>query len=214
MPVSNAKMPSFLALTSLTALLLVGASIDAVAATPSRQQNLPIVLDAQSVDADFNNNYMNFRKVRITQGTMAISADQCQGTSKANQPNFENSLWNFRGNVKITLPDEGQLTSDDAQINFVSQLLTKAVANGKPAAFEQKIAKTGKLAQGHAETIDYDAAKGLVVLSKNGWLSDGQYEIHGESLKYNILAQSIVAEAPEQGSQRVHIVITPPPPKP
>ena len=34
-----------------------------------------------------------------------------------------------------------------------------------------------------------------------------------DSLKYNIGAQSVVAEAAEQGSQRVHIIITPPPPK-
>jgi len=57
-------------------------------------------------------------------------------------------------------------------------------------------------------------AKGVVRLSKNAWLSDGQNEIRGESLKYNVLAQNIVAEGSEQGSQRVHIIITPPNPKP
>jgi lipopolysaccharide export system protein LptA len=54
----------------------------------------------------------------------------------------------------------------------------------------------------------------VVHLSKNAWLSDGQTEIRGESLKYDVLAQSIVAESSEQGSQRVHIIITPPPSKP
>jgi lipopolysaccharide transport protein LptA len=88
------------------------------------------------------------------------------------------------------------------------------VANGKPAQFEQRIAKTGKLAQGHADTIDYDAARGIVRLVKNAWISDGQNEIRGESLKYNVLAQSIIADAAEQNSQRVHIIITPPPAKP
>src|SRR3981081_3415201 len=75
---------------------------------------------------------------------------------------------------------------------------------------DKRMAKTGKLAQGRADTIDYDVTKGVVHLSKNAWLSDGQNEIRGESLKYNVLAQSIVAEASEQGSQRVHIIITPP----
>ena len=83
-----------------------------------------------------------------------------------------------------------------------------------PAEFEQRIEKTGKIAHGHADTIDYDASKGIVRLLKNAWLSDGQNEIRGESLKYNVLAQSIVAEAAEQNSQRVHIIITPPPAKP
>jgi hypothetical protein len=30
---------------------------------------------------------------------------------------------------------------------------------------------------------------------------------------YNVLTQSVVADAAEQGSQRVHIIITPPPSK-
>ena len=114
----------------------------------------------------------------------------------------------FRGNVKITM-EQGQLSADDAQINFIRKLLAKAVANGNPAEFEQRIEKTGKIAHGHADTIDYDARKGIVRLSKNAWLSDGQNEIRGESLKYNLIAQSIVADAAEQGSQRVHIIITP-----
>jgi lipopolysaccharide export system protein LptA len=119
----------------------------------------------------------------------------------------------FRGNVKITV-EEGLLTSDDAEISFAKKALSKAVANGKPAAFEQHVAKTGKVAHGRADTIDYDAGKGVVRLSKNAWLSDGQTEIRGESLKYNVIAQSIVAESSDQGSQRVHIIITPPPSKP
>jgi lipopolysaccharide transport protein LptA len=211
MAVSNAKM---LCLIALTALTFSGAE-RAIAASP-RSSPAPIVLDADSADAELATNIVVFHKVRITQGDMSISADQGQGADQKTRPDFtafENSLWNFRGNVKITM-DRGQLTSDDAQINFVHQLLSKAVVNGKPAAFEEKVEKTGKMAQGHADTIDYDASKGIVHLSKNGWLTDGQTEIHGESLKYNLLAQSIVAEASEQGSQRVHIVITPPPPKP
>jgi lipopolysaccharide transport protein LptA len=67
---------------------------------------------------------------------------------------------------------------------------------------------------GHADTIDYDADKGIVRLTKNAWLSDGQDEVRGESLKYNVVAQTIVADAAEQGSQRVHIIIAPPPSKP
>ena len=53
-------------------------------------------------------------------------------------------------------------------------------------------------------------------LTKNAWLSDGENEVRGESLKYNVLAQSIIADAADQNSQRVHIIITPttPPTKP
>jgi len=184
----------------------------AVAATAPAKQEV-ISLDAQSSELDLRNNNVEFRKVRIAQGNMTVSADQGQATRQASGLDFDNSVWMFRGNVKITM-DQGQLSADEAQINFVKKLLAKAVANGTPAEFQQRIEKTGKIAHGHADTIDYDASKGIVRLSKNAWLSDGQNEIRGESLKYNLLAQSIVAEAAEQNSQRVHIIITPPPSKP
>jgi lipopolysaccharide export system protein LptA len=209
-PKSLARLaPLGLALTLATSH--AGNAALAAAAPPAAQQT--ISLDAQSSELDLRNNNVIFRKVRIAQGTMTVSADQGQATRQASGLDFDNSLWVFRGNVKITM-DQGLLTSDDAEINFTKKLLSKAVANGKPAQFEQRIAKTGKLAQGHADTIDYDAARGIVRLVKNAWISDGQNEIRGETLKYNVLAQSIIADAAEQGSQRVHIIITPPPAKP
>ena len=169
----------------------------------------PINLDAQSSELDLKTNNVYFRKVRIAQGADSVTADQGQATREAlGQSGFDNSLWIFRGNVKITM-EGGQLTADEAQINFAKKLLSKAVAHGKPAEFEQRLEKTGKIAHGHADDIDYDAAKGVVRLSKNAWLSDGQNEVRGESLKYNVIAQSIIADAADQNSQRVHIIITP-----
>jgi lipopolysaccharide transport protein LptA len=194
-----------MAVSILKAVALFALALPAFQAIAARVEQAAISLDAQSSELDYKNNNLIFRKVRITQGNMSVAADQAQATGL----DFENSRWVFRGNVKITM-DQGQLTSDEAEITFAKKLLSKAVVKGNPAVFEQRIAKTGKLAQGHAEIIDYDVTKGVVHLSKNAWLSDGQNEIRGESLKYNVLAQSIVAEASEQGSQRVHIIITPP----
>jgi lipopolysaccharide transport protein LptA len=187
------------------AVALFALALPASLAVAAHTEQQAISLDAQSSELDYKNNNLIFHKVRITQGNMSVAADQAQATGL----DFENSHWVFRGNVRITM-DQGQLTSDEAEITFSKKLLSKAIIHGNPAAFEQRIAKTGKLAQGRAELIDYDVAKGVVHLSKNAWLSDGQNEIRGESLKYNVLAQNIVAEASEQGSQRVHIIITPP----
>jgi len=180
-------------------------------AAAGREPQLPILLDAQSTEVDLRTNSAVFSKVRISQGNMAITADQGHA-SQTTALDFDNNLWVFRGNVKITM-DQGLLTSDEAQITFVNKVLTRAVANGKPAEFEQIVAKTGKLAKGRADLIDYDVSNGVVRLSKDAYLSDGQNEIRGESLKYNVRAQSVAAEAADQGSQRVHIIITPPPPK-
>jgi lipopolysaccharide transport protein LptA len=169
----------------------------------------PINLDAQSSELDLKTNNVYFRKVRIAQGANTVTADQGQATREAlSSSGFDNSLWVFRGNVRITM-EGGQLTADEAQVDFAKKLLSKAVAHGKPAEFEQRLEKTGKIAHGHADDIDYDAAKGVVRLTKNAWLTDGQNEVRGESLKYNVIAQSIIADAADQNSQRVHIIITP-----
>jgi lipopolysaccharide export system protein LptA len=205
MAVSNPKLLAWFA-------LLMSAPHAVTVAAPAHPAQETIDFNAQSSEIDLRNNNATFRKVRIAQGTTTISADQGQ-TTRGTGIDFDNSLWLFRGNVKITV-EQGLLTSDDAEINFAKKALSKAVVNGKPAVFEQRVAKTGKVAHGRADSIDYDAGKGVVRLSKNAWLSDGSTEIRGETLRYNVLAQSIIAESSEQGSQRVHIIITPPPSKP
>jgi lipopolysaccharide export system protein LptA len=201
---------STLKVLAVFALLAPSAQASAAAARETQQ---PILLDAQSTEVDLRTNNAIFHKVRISQGSMSVTADQGQATKHTTGLDFDNSVWVFRGNVKITM-DQGQLTSDDAQITFTNKVLTKAVADGKPAEFEQHIAKTGKVVHGHADTIDYDIAKDQIHLSKNAYLTNGDNEIRDESLRYNILAQTIVAEEAEQGSQRVHIIITPPPKSP
>jgi lipopolysaccharide transport protein LptA len=194
---------SILRALSLFALVLPAA---AAPAQHVEQQQQSILLEAQSFDLDYKNNNMIYHKVRIAQGAMSVAADQAQASGL----DFENSShWVFRGNVKIAM-EGGQLISDEADVTFAKKLLAKAIANGNPATFEQRIVKTGKVAHGRAETIDYDVTKGMVHLSKNAWVSDGDREIQGESLTYNVLTQTIRAESAEQGSQRVHIIITPP----
>jgi lipopolysaccharide export system protein LptA len=187
------------------AIALAALTLPASRALAAHIEQQGVVIDSDALELDYKTNNLTLHKVRIAQGKMAVSAELAQ----AKGLDFENNQWVFRGNVKITM-DSGLLTSEDAQITFIKKLLSRAIVNGKPAAFEQRIAKTGKLAQGHADSIDYDVAKGVVHLSKNAWLSDGQNEIRGDSLKYNVVSQNIVAEASEQGSQRVHIIITPP----
>ena len=86
--------------------------------------------------------------------------------------------------------DQGQLSADDAQIDLHQEAPLQGGGERQAGPFQQRIEKTGKTAHGHADTIDYDASKGMVRLTKNAWLSDGQNEVRGESLKYNVLAQT------------------------
>jgi len=204
----------FVLVAVLVAVLAPLADACAATSTIARDRQSPILLDAQSTSIDLKTNSAVFSKIRISQGGMSISADQGQASQQRSADMyFQDNVWNFRGNVKITV-EQGQLFSDDAQITFVNNVLSKAVVNGKPASFEQTVAKTGKLAKGHADIIDYDAGKHLVRFLKDAYLTNGDHEILGQAVKYDILGQKVIAEEAEQNSQRVHIVITPPPPKP
>ena len=211
MAVSSRKL---LVLVALLAPLAQANAAPAAAPAIAHDRQATISMESQGALIDLKTNSAVFTKIRISQGGMSISADQGQASQqRSNDLYFENNVWNFRGNVKITV-EQGQLFSDDAQITFVNSVLSKAIVNGKPASFEQTVTKTGKPAKGHAETIDYDAAKHLVRFSGNAYLSNGDNEIRRQSdLIYDVLAQKVIAEEAEQNSQRVHITITPPPPK-
>ena len=197
------------------ALVVLLAPLGQANAAPgvARVRQADILLDSQAVSIDLKTNSAVFSKIRISQGGMSITADQGQANEqRSTDLYFENNVWNFRGNVKIVV-EQGQLFSDDAQITFVNNVLSKAIVNGKPASFEQTVTKTGKPAKGHADTIDYDASKHLVRFLKNAYVTNGDHEMLGQSVKYDILGQKVIADEAEQNSQRVHIIITPPPPK-
>jgi lipopolysaccharide export system protein LptA len=197
----------------LLALVALLAPLAQAYAAPARERQADILLEAQSTTIDLKTNTAVFSKIRISRGAMSITADQGQANEQRSKDlYFENNVWNFRGNVKIAV-EQGQLFSDDAQITFVNNALSKAIANGKPASFEQTVTKIGKPAKGHAETIDYDANKHLVRFLKDAYLTNGDHEMTGQALKYDVLGQKVIAEEAEQNSQRVRIVITPPPPK-
>ena len=199
-------------LLALVTLLAPLAQANAAPAN-ARDRQTDILLEAQSTTIDLKTNTAVFTKIRISRGAMSITADQGQANEQRSKDlYFENNVWNFRGNVKIAV-EQGQLFSDDAQITFVNNALSKAIANGKPASFEQTVTKTGKPAKGHAETIDYDATKHLVRFLKDAYLTNGDHEMTGQALKYDVLGQKVIAEEAEQNSQRVRIIITPPPPK-
>jgi lipopolysaccharide transport protein LptA len=178
---------------------------------PAGQAQLPINLEAQSAEFDYANNSMLYHKVKISQGAMSVAADLANANGQSTNVNFEDSKWVFRGNVKIQT-DQGLLTAEEADVTFLKGVLVKALITGKPAEFEQRAPKSGKRVIGHAEVIEYDVAKNTIQLSKDAWLSNGPDEIHGESLKYNLIEKKMFADPGEQNSQRVHITITPPPP--
>jgi lipopolysaccharide transport protein LptA len=169
-----------------------------------KQTDLPIDLNAVSTDFDYRNNTLLFRDVVITQGAVQVRADQ----ATASGLNFENSQWEFRGKVHITV-EGGSLESDEARVKFTNNRIAHATITGSPASFEQKLEDSGDIARGRAGTIEYDFAGATVRLKRDAYLTDGRNDITGETLVYSIRDQRVLANAEEQGEGRVHITINP-----
>jgi lipopolysaccharide transport protein LptA len=164
----------------------------------------PINLEAASSDFDYRNDTLLFRRVKISQGGLQVEALEARATGL----NFENSKWDLKGQVRITVPD-GKLISDDATVTFRDNDIVSATVRGSPATFEQRLEKTGQLAQGRARTIEYDVRNDTVRLAGDAWLTDGQNEIRGNTLIYDIGRQRVAANPGETEPGGVRITSNP-----
>lgn len=190
------------ALTQTLLPVLVSVAATAAAAPTFVRSDLPINLDAKSSDFDYRNNVLHFRQVKVTQGSTSIEADEATGTGL----DFSNSHWEFKGNVRIVMP-ESRLDSDAADLRFTNNTLDMALITGAPARFEQKRDKG--VARGRAARIEYDFGSQTVRLTEQAWLSYNDGEMNGRTLVYNIRDQRVIANPLEQNDQRVHITIQP-----
>lgn len=190
------------ALPAVAAVAAAGPAATETALTADRS-TLPITVEADSSDFDYRNEALRFTKVRITQGDVRVEAAR----AVASGLNFDDSRWQFEGDVRITVPG-GFLMSDSATVEFKANRITRADIAGQPAQFEQQ--RNEQVARGRAQRIDYDLASGKVRLDGDAWLTDGRNEINGPSLVYDLGAQRVVANS-GQGDQRVRITIKPQP---
>ena len=188
---------------ALAAALLAGAAAFGTGAAPLDSQ-APINLEAASSDFDYRNNTLLFKRVKITQGPLSVEAQEASATGLE----FVNSQWTLKGQVRITVPD-GKLASDTATVSFKDNQIVRAQIRGAPAVFEQRLEKSGQLAQGRAESIEYDVRNGTVQLTGDAWLSDGQNEIRGRKLVYDIGRQRVAANPGETEPGGVRITINP-----
>ncbi len=203
------KTPVLLAALACCAVGGVAAEAPAGKPTSASQQlpggDQPINLDAASSEVDYKTNTLVFKDVIISQGTMRVQAEHARATGL----NFANSKWTFEGNVRINADEHGNLRSDSAVVEFKDNRILRATVIGKPAEFEQKRVASGQTARGHADKIVYDVGEGTVRLSDDAWLSDGQSEISGPLLVYDIRAQRVQAATEPDSGERVRITIQP-----
>lgn len=195
---------------SLLAVALACSSVayaqpGAPAGLPAGNSEQPINLEAASSDFDYKNNSLLFRRVRITQGGLEVTAQEARATGLE----FENSEWSLQGDVKITVPG-GLLQSNEARVQFRNNEIVRASIKGSPAQFEQRLKDRNQLARGRAAGIDYNVKESTVHLTGDAWLSDGQNEIQGNTLVYDIGRERVQANPNEKDPGGVRITINPP----
>jgi lipopolysaccharide transport protein LptA len=188
---------------SLVLLLGCALAARALALAPAPAQQ-PISVDAASSQVDYKSNTVVFTQIVISQGATRVQADYAHATGL----DFANSRWNFDGNVHIDAPEQGSLRSDAAVVEFRDNHIARATITGKPAQFEQKRSDSDKVARGHADEIVYDVAAGTVRLRSDAWLSNGQNEITGPLLVYNMREQRVEAATAPGTGEHIHITIS------
>jgi len=192
---------------ALAALLLLGTAPCAMAqiGLPAGNSELPINLEAASSDFDYKNNTLLFKRVKITQGGLEVTAQQASATGLE----FDNSEWRLSGDVVIVVPG-GKLQSNEARVMFKNNSIASASIKGTPAQFEQRLKETKQVARGRAKAIDYDVKAATVRLTGDAWLTDGQNEIRGNTLVYDIGRERVQANPSEKDPGGVRITINPP----
>ena len=167
---------------------------------------LPISLDAESTDYDGKNSMLLFRGLRLTQGNIGVVAD----IGRASQLDFEESTWQFQGNVRIDV-EGGHIECEAADLEFNNHVLTLATIQGSPATFEMRRPNSEEVTYAEAEQLRYNLTDGIVTFAGNAKITEGGNQIASNSLVYNIVERRINAQSTGEGEDRVKITFTPPP---
>ncbi len=196
---------AWIATVALACAWLAQAQTPAPAGLPAGNSEQPINLEAASSDFDYKNNSLLFRRIRITQGSLEVTAQEARATGLE----FDNSEWSLQGEVKITVPG-GVLQSSEARVQFRNNEIVRATIKGSPAVFEQRLKGKDQTARGRAAVIEYNVKESTVRLTGDAWLSDGPNEIQGNTLVYDIGRERVQANPDEKDPGGVRITINPP----
>jgi len=206
-----AKSPSdprrpLLVAAALIAMPPAGAAI--IGTIPTGEGKPPVKYQCDHASMDYGGGLLHLRgNVRIWQGDISVAADQADATGNGHE--FKTSHWVFGGKVHVRSESQGDLHADHATVEIAMGELRSAVVSGSPALFEQTRPMAGRMARGHAATIDYEVAAHTVTLSGDAVLSDDRSgeDLRGETMTYNV--RDMVVEAEGGPGSRARMTVTP-----
>jgi lipopolysaccharide export system protein LptA len=165
---------------------------------------LPISVDADSVAYDGKSSMLTYYGLKLNQGSIGIEADE----GRASNLDFENSVWEFKGNVVIDV-ENGHVECDSADLKFSGHQLQRATITGSPAIFEMQRPGSDVVTHAEAGLLEYDFEGGIIEFSGDATITEGGNRISSDYLVYNIAEQRINARSAGEGEPRVKIVYTP-----
>jgi lipopolysaccharide transport protein LptA len=165
---------------------------------------LPITVDAESVAYDGRKSMLMYQGLKLNQGSIGIEADE----GRASNLDFEDSVWEFAGNVVINT-ENGRVECDTAHLKFSGHKLQRATITGSPATFEMQRPDSDVVTYAEAGRLEYDFDAGVIEFSEQATITEGGNQISSSYLVYNIEEQRINARSAGEGEPRVKIIYTP-----
>ena len=146
------------------------------------------------------------KDIVITQGDYTLEAKDATTESL----NFEDAVWTFTDNVVIKGTNT-EVAADKAVVEIAKNRLRNVRVVGEPATFEQLLNDDEDAALGRALTIIYDLVLDQVILSQNAFLSQGDDQISGDTITYDVQQERVIADSNGGQDGRVRILLTPTP---
>lgn len=122
---------------------------------------------------------------------IVVNADQQKVDIKQNKITFFNHVTITQGSIK--------LKADRVTVYGTGKKGSEVMtAEGQPAKFQQKM-DNGRLMKGHAGHIRYELKSRIVTLTKKAQLEQDDSLVKGDTIRYNIQSQEMVADGGKKG---------------
>ena len=168
--------------------LLAFAGCVELAAQDSREPE-ELLLDSESLTLDRKTNLIQLRNPRISQGGLAIEADEALATGIEFD---QKSEWRFTGHVRIAV-GTAVIEADSAVFTFDQKQLSRGELEGAPATFADVDPARAKPIRGGANKLSYDYVARTLRMSDNAWVHKDQYEIQGCDLIYDFSDERVTS---------------------
>jgi lipopolysaccharide export system protein LptA len=134
------------------------------------------------------------------QQPLEVKADSTDGT-------LGDGITTLRGNIEIR---QGSLLirADVAEVDKAEGKVRQVTLLGNTAYLEQEVEEQG-LVKAWAERIEYQVANGMVVFTGKAEVLHPQYEVSGDTLRYDLAAQHFEGVGDASGDGRIRIRLDP-----